>query len=77
MRGVDQSIDALRGEIIGEPRGAAKAADTDWHGMWDRRGGAPGKRQRHVEIAALGKPFAEQPAFRGAAENEDAWHAKT
>ena len=77
MGGIDQSVDAFRGEIIGEPRSAAKTADADRHGMRHRRGGAPGQRQRHVEIAALGKPFAEQPAFRGAAENEDAWHAKS
>ena len=77
MCSVDQSIDAFRGEIIGKPPGAAKAADTDWHGMWNRRGGAPGKRQRHVEIATLGEPFAEQAPLCGAAKNEDAWHAKT
>ena len=77
MRGVDQGVDPLRNEIIGKPRGAAKAADADRHGMWHRRGGASGQRQRHVEIAALGEPFAEQAAFRGAAENEDAWHAKS
>ena len=77
MRGVDQSVDAFRCEIIGQARGAAKAAATDRHGMRHRCGGAPGKRQRHIEIAARGKPFAELSAFRGAAENEDAWHAKS
>ena len=77
MRGVDQGVDTLRGEIIGEARGAAKAADADRHGVRNRRGGAAGKRQRHVEIAAFGEPFAEQARFRGAAENEDAWHARS
>ena len=75
MRGVDQSVDALRDEIVGQARGAAKAADANRHGMRDRRSGAAGERQRHVEIAALGEAFAEQARFRGAAENEDAWHA--
>ena len=77
MRGVDQGVDTLRGEIIGEAGGAAKAADADRHGVRNRRSGAAGERQRHVEIAAFGEPFAEQARFGGAAENEDAWHAKS
>ena len=77
MRGIDQGVDTLRDKIIGQARGAAKAADADRHRMRNRRSGAAGERENHVEIAALGEPFAEQARFRGAAKNEDAWHAKS
>ncbi len=76
MGGVDQGVDSLRNEIVGEARCAAKTADADWHGVRNRRRGAAGERQRHVEIAAPGEAFAKEARFRGAAENEDAGHAK-
>ena len=74
MRGVDQSVDAFGGKICGQALGAAEAADAYRHRMRDRRGGAAGERQGHIEPAALREAFAEQARFRGAAQNEDAWH---
>ena len=74
MRGIDQRVDALPAEIIGQARGTAETADANRHGMRHRRSRAAGERQRHVEAAALGEAFAEQASFRGAAENEDASH---
>ena len=74
MGGVDQGVDVLGDEIIGQARGAAKPADANRHGVWNRRGRAAGERQRHVETAALGEPFAQRARFRCAAENKDAGH---
>ena len=75
MRSVDQNVDAFRSEIIGQTRSAAEAADPDGYGMRNRRSGAAGERQRHLEIAAPGQAFAQHAGFGSAAENEDAWHA--
>ena len=74
MGRVDQGVDTLRDEIIGEPRGAAKATDANWYGMRHRRSRAAGERQRDIEAAALGEAFAQQTTLRCAAENEDASH---
>ena len=73
MRGIDQHIDTLCDEIIGEANRAAKAADANRYRVRYRRSRAAGERQRHVEVAALGETFAQHAGFRGAAENEDAW----
>ena len=74
MRSVDQRVDTLLDEIIGQPFGAAKAADADRHGVRNRRGRAAGERERHIEVGTLGEAFAQQASFSGAAEDEDAWH---
>ena len=71
MGGIDQRVDALFEQIIGEAAGAAEAANPHRHGMRNRHRGAAGKRQRDAEIAALREPLAKQAGFRGAAENED------
>jgi hypothetical protein len=75
MRGVDQRIDALGGEMIREGFRAAKAADAKRYGMGQRRSRAAGERQRHIEFGAYGEPFGQMPRFGGAAENEDFGHA--
>ena len=75
MGGVDQATNAMFGEIGCQTCGAAETADADRHGVRDRRRGAAGKRQRHVEIMPGGEAFAENPPFSGAAKNEDACHA--
>ncbi len=75
MRGVDQRIDPLAIEIIGKPGHAAEAAAADRHRLRHGRSGTAGERQRNVEIGARGEAFGQEPRFRRAAENEDAWHA--
>jgi hypothetical protein len=75
MRGVDQRVDALRGEIGGQPLGAAKAADADRYRVRNRRSRAAGERQRHVKAGAASKPCRQLPRFRRAAEDEDFCHA--
>ena len=75
MRGVDQSIDALAGEIVREARGAAEAADAHRHRLRGGRRRAAGERQRDVEAGAAGEASGQLPRFGGAAENEDACHA--
>ena len=74
---VDQRVDLVRHKIIGEPGGAAKAARPHRHGVRDGLRGAAGERKRHVEAAARGKALAQYARFCGAAENKDAWHAKS
>ena len=53
---------------------ATKAADANRQGMGHRRSRASGERQRDIEAAALGEAFAQQAAFRRAAEDKDAVH---
>ena len=71
MRRVDQRIDALAAQIIGQAGGAAKSAAADRHGLTRRRRGAAGKRGRDIEIAAPGEALGQRARFRSAAENED------
>ncbi len=75
VRGVDQRVDTLCGEMIRQALGAAKTANTDRHGMRNRRGRTSGERQRHLKAGALREPFRQLPRFRRAAEDEDFRHA--
>ena len=75
MRGVDQRVDALADEIIGKPAAPPKPPTANRHGLRAPARGAAGERQRHVEIARPARRSASSARFRGAAENEDAWHA--
>jgi len=71
MRCVDQDVDMLALQIISKPVGPAKTADPHRHRLARRRGGAAGKRQRHVKIAARRQPLGQRARFRGAAKDED------
>ena len=55
MRRVDQSIDTLPHQMIGESRGTAEAADADRDRLRCGQNGAAGKRKRDVEVATLGQ----------------------
>jgi G3E family GTPase len=70
MRRVDHRLDALLVEIVGEPLGAAEAADAHRN----RRGGgvrcAAGERQRGLDIAALRQPSRQRAGFAGSAKQE-------
>ena len=75
MRRVDQDVDALADEVVRKPCGAAEAAAANRHALARGRSGAAGQRKRDIKVAAPSQAFGQQPRFRGAAKNEDAWHA--
>lgn len=75
MRRVDEGADALGSKIVCKAGAPAEAAGPHRHSMRRRRGGAPGKRNRHGKVGAPGKMLRQAPRFRRAAENEDALHA--
>ena len=72
MRGIDQRVDALRGKIIGQARGAAEAADADRHGCGTGEAVRPASDSVTSRSARWARRSAKQARFRGAAENEDA-----
>jgi len=71
---VDESIDALVGEVTRKAFDSAEAADPHRYDLRGGRRGAPGERDRYVEIDASGETLRQTPRFRSAAENEDASH---
>ena len=71
MGRVDQRIDTLVRQIVGEPFGAAETADAHRHRLRGGRRGAARQRQRHGKLGAPGQPFRQPARFRRAAENED------
>ena len=75
MGRVDQRIDAVVGQVTRKSRAAAEAADAHRHRLPRRRSSAAGERKRGDKIGTPGQPLSQQPRFRGAAENENAWHA--
>ncbi len=75
VSGIDQKINALGRQKVGEPRSTAETAATHRHRLARRRGSAAGERQGHIEVAPACQPLRQQSRFRGAAENEDAFHA--
>jgi len=74
MRRVDESVDALVGEVTHKAFDSAEAADPHRHGLRGGRRGAPGERDGYGEIDASGETLRQAPRFRSAAENEDASH---
>ncbi len=75
VSGVDQKMDVLARQIVGEPHSAAEATTAHRHCLACRRGSATGERQGHGEVAPACQPLRQQSRFRGAAENEDTFHA--
>jgi len=74
MRGVDQGVDTLTSEIVSKALSSAETADAYRHRLRCRRCGAAGERRRDVEFGARGEAPGENPGFRRAAEDKDAWH---
>lgn len=74
VRRVDESVDALVGEISRKAFDSAEAADPHRRGLRGGRSGAPGERDRYGEIHASDETLRQAPRFRSAAENEDAPH---
>jgi hypothetical protein len=74
VRRVDESVDALVGEISRKAFDSAEAADPHWRGLRGGRSGAPGERDRYGEIHASDEMLRQAPRFSSAAENEDAPH---
>ncbi len=75
MRCVDQRADVFSHEIVRKPRGAAEPADANRHRLRRGRCSSAGERKRDVKPGAPGQAAGQDPRFRGAAENKDAWHA--
>jgi hypothetical protein len=71
MCGIDQNINALSGQIRGEPVSATKTADTHRNRLGGRCRRATGKRQNHRGIGPCGKTSGQSLRFRGTAKNED------
>jgi hypothetical protein len=75
MGGVDQHVDAVAYQIIGQTSDAAEAAAAHRHSLARRRERPPSERERRVEISPAGEPLGQQARFGGATKNEDARHA--
>jgi len=75
VSGVDQRVDAFRGEVCGHSRGTAKAAGACGDAHIERVARAAGKRQAEGEAAARGQRGAEFAGLAGAAQYEHAWQA--
>lgn len=71
MRRVDENIDFLVDEIVGEASSATKSANPHRNGLRRRRGGAAREREHHSEVRTRGQPLGELTRFRDTAENED------
>ncbi len=74
MRGVDQCIDALGGEMRGQAPRTPEATDPHRNRLRNRICGAARERQRHRQIVASREALGQASRLRGAAENKDAWH---
>ncbi len=74
MGRVDQNIDALPHQMIGESRGTAEATDPDRDRLRCGQNGAAGKRKRDVEVAALGQSARQDLCLRRTAKDQDARH---
>jgi hypothetical protein len=74
MRRVDESIDALGGEILRQALGATKPADSHRRALRSRRRGAAGERDRYGHVRAFAETLRQASRLCGAAENEDAPH---
>jgi len=72
MRGVDQRVDFLGNEILGEARHTTKATAAQARRLRRGKFGTAGKRHDNFEFAVLGEALGQFPRFRRAAENEDA-----
>ena len=64
-------VDLLRAQEVGEPVGAAEAADARGDRLRLGRGGAAGQRQRRLEARIAGEKLGQFRGFRGAAEDEN------
>ena len=74
MRGIDQRLNALAGQIIGKPFGTAETADPHRNGLRRGRSSAAGEGEGHGKAGMRGQAFGQAPRLRCATENEDASH---
>jgi len=70
MRGIDQYVDAIVTQVRREPRYAAEATASRWHGLCEWRCRASGQRQHHAQVGASGEARRELPRFGGTAKNQ-------
>ena len=71
MRGVDHRVDLRRGQEVGEPLGAAEAADPRGNRLRLGGGGAASQRQRRLEARVAGEKRSQFRGLRGATEDEN------
>ena len=76
MRGIDQYIDPLVGEIAGEPFSASEASASDRRCLRQGLRSPARERHRHGELAPLGKCLGKSTRLGGAAKNEDAHESR-
>ena len=74
MRRVDESIDALGGEILRQALGATEPADSHRRALRGGRRSAAGERDRYGHVRAFAETLRQASRLCGAAENEDAPH---
>jgi hypothetical protein len=72
MGRVDDGVDVLSGEIRGQARRAAKAADSARNEGRRGIGRRAGEREDRLDLGIIGDPPRERARFRRAAENEQA-----
>lgn len=68
--GIDQKVDALSAQVVGESRGAAKSADAHWNGLSGRRGSSARERYSRGEVARS-KHCGKLASLRGSTQNQD------
>ena len=71
MRRVDENIDFLVEEIIGQTLGTAETAEAHRNRRQCRSRRAACERERDREIGPRGEAFGKLPRLRGAAQDED------
>lgn len=76
MGGINQHVDALRGQIVREAVGAAETANPHWHRLGGRMRRAAGKRKRYLKIGSPREAAGQLPRLVGAAEYEYMPHVR-
>ena len=74
MRGIDQHIDALGREVLGQPLAAAKTTDPDRHALRRRCRGTARERERHRDVLATRELLGKLTRLGRAAEDKDTLH---
>jgi hypothetical protein len=74
MRGIDQHIDALGSEILGEPLAATETTDPDRHALRRRCRGTARKRERHRDVVADRELLGKLTRLGRTTEDKDTLH---
>ena len=74
MSGIDQYIDALRGQVLGKPFAATKTTDPDRHALRRRRRRTTRERERHRDVVAIRELLGKLTRLGRATEDKDTLH---